>query len=346
MIQLKVRTEYSFGQTFASIDRLIERMKELGCTHAGIVDNASTWGHYDWFHKCLKAGIKPILGIELVVSDTEDSVQKMWFLAKSELGLRELYKASSLAFRQKISTKFGSTPRLYKTDVLLMSDEIYKFAGDIVDGEFLKKCGAYIDISPSSRTLRLIKENLARKFDLEIVYTSDNSYAFECDRKVFEFASSAYTKSTPQHLIDLEDTEAAKSIASSSEDLRMPKATMLRKEGNLEELCRKGIKNRAARLVWDKRYEDRLNYELDLIRQKDFESYFLIVADMVEYAKKHILVGPSRGSAAGSLVCYLSGITEVDPIIHNLYFERFIDTNRGGWKVTKDFMEKLNAIPS
>ena len=136
MIQLRLRTEYSFGQTFAPIDRVISRLKELGCTHAGIVDQASTWGHLDWFNKCTAAGIKPILGVELVVTDDEESVQKMWFLAKNEQGLRELYKASSLSFRQQIRSKFGSTPRLYRTDVLLMSDDIIKFSGDIVDGEF------------------------------------------------------------------------------------------------------------------------------------------------------------------------------------------------------------------
>ena len=49
---------------------------------------------------------------------------------------------------------------------------------------------------------------------------------------------------------------------------------------------------------------------------------------MVNYAKQHMLVGPARGSSAGSLVCYLLGITDVDPLVHNLLFERFIDLNR------------------
>ena len=49
---------------------------------------------------------------------------------------------------------------------------------------------------------------------------------------------------------------------------------------------------------------------------------------MVNYAKEHMLVGPARGSSAGSLVCYLLGITDVDPLVHNLLFERFIDLNR------------------
>ena len=77
-----------------------------------------------------------------------------------------------------------------------------------------------------------------------------------------------------------------------------------------------------------KQYQDRLNYELELIEKKSFIDYFLIVADIVAWAKERMLVGPGRGSAAGSLVCYLLGITEVDPIKHGLLFERFIDLNR------------------
>ena len=65
-----------------------------------------------------------------------------------------------------------------------------------------------------------------------------------------------------------------------------------------------------------------------MIKQKSYESYFIVVADMVKWAKNRMLVGPARGSSAGSLVCYLLEITEVDPLIHGLIFERFIDINR------------------
>lgn len=76
-------------------------------------------------------------------------------------------------------------------------------------------------------------------------------------------------------------------------------------------------------------YRERMKYEFDIIFKKNFMDYFLIVADMVVWAKSQgILCGPARGSAAGSLVCYLMRITEVDPIVHGLIFERFIDITR------------------
>ncbi|MBN2854058.1 DNA polymerase III subunit alpha, partial [Patescibacteria group bacterium] len=74
---------------------------------------------------------------------------------------------------------------------------------------------------------------------------------------------------------------------------------------------------------------ERLDYELSVIAKMGWPSYFLIVADFVNWAKdKKIVVGPGRGSAAGSLVCYLSGITNLDPLQYDLLFERFLNPDR------------------
>ena len=95
----------------------------------------------------------------------------------------------------------------------------------------------------------------------------------------------------------------------------------------LIQLCKEGIRTRG--LEKSTLYKERLQKELKLIHMKDYSDYFLIVADMVNWSKNHgIFVGPARGSSAGSLVCYLTGITEIDPIPHDLVFERFIDESR------------------
>lgn len=76
-------------------------------------------------------------------------------------------------------------------------------------------------------------------------------------------------------------------------------------------------------------YQRRLDYELSVIHKMGFDTYFLIVYDFVKYAKTHdILVGPGRGSSAGSLVAYCLGITDVDPIEYDLLFERFLNPER------------------
>lgn len=101
----------------------------------------------------------------------------------------------------------------------------------------------------------------------------------------------------------------------------------------LLELTDKGL---TRRLMQDgkyqenyKQYKERLDYELSIIRKMGYEDYFLIVWDFVLHAKKQgILVGPGRGSAAGSLVAYVLGIVDVDPLEHDLYFERFLNPER------------------
>lgn len=325
MIQLRIRTEYSFGKTFAPIDRVIERLKELKCTAAGIVDD-STWGHVAWFNACIKANIQPLLGVACVVDDN-DMALKMWFLAKNTDGLSELYRATSKSYEQTIKMRRGSLPRLYKQDVMRMSDNIFKFAGDVTDGKFLAGVDAIMDLNPSSRILNHAKMQIAKQYALGLISTSDNYYATEEDAHPYTFVSKFAAKVTDQHILsDLKFQTAAEFITKQCLKLKLPLAPMVREKGNLEKLCRDGAKFRKIKLT--SKYEERLMYELDLIKFKDYESYFIIVADMVRYAKKHMLVGPSRGSAAGSLVCYLSRITEIDPLVHELYFERFIDVSR------------------
>ena len=95
----------------------------------------------------------------------------------------------------------------------------------------------------------------------------------------------------------------------------------------LKELCEKAIKKRYAEKTSE--IEVRLKYELDIIYKMGFSSYFLITQDFVKYAKDNkIPVGPGRGSAVGSLVSYLTGITDLDPLKYNLIFERFLNPDR------------------
>jgi DNA polymerase-3 subunit alpha len=95
----------------------------------------------------------------------------------------------------------------------------------------------------------------------------------------------------------------------------------------LKELCYKGLNERYSKAT--KQLKERLEYELSVIKKMEFEPYFLIVWDFVRYAKeKGIMVGPGRGSAAGSLVAYCLNITNIDPIAYGLLFERFLNPER------------------
>ncbi len=99
-------------------------------------------------------------------------------------------------------------------------------------------------------------------------------------------------------------------------------------EAILEKLAYEGLHNKMGQGP-DETYRNRIRMELDVIRKMDYSSYFLIVWDFINYARKQgIPVGPGRGSAAGSLVSYCLGITDIDPVKYHLLFERFLNPER------------------
>ena len=108
----------------------------------------------------------------------------------------------------------------------------------------------------------------------------------------------------------------------------------------LAQMASEGLKRLG--MAEDKVYIDRLEEELSVIKDKSFASYFLVVADMIGWAKdNNIRVGPGRGSAAGSLVCYALGITDVDPIKYDLLFFRFINPERNDFPdIDTDFEDR------
>jgi DNA polymerase-3 subunit alpha len=111
-------------------------------------------------------------------------------------------------------------------------------------------------------------------------------------------------------------------------------------DDKLSQMALEGLKRLS--LDQDKVYLDRLEEELSIIKDKSFASYFLVVADMINWAKdNNIMVGPGRGSAAGSLVCYSLGITDVDPIEYDLLFFRFINPERNDFPdIDTDFEDR------
>jgi len=118
--------------------------------------------------------------------------------------------------------------------------------------------------------------------------------------------------------------------------LPVPKKNALK---TLKDMCEKSLADMGLE---NEVYKNRLEEELKVIKDKNFSSYFLVVSDMVNWAKQNeILVGPGRGSAAGSLVCYLLGITDVDPIKFDLLFFRFINPERNDFPdIDTDFMDR------
>jgi DNA-directed DNA polymerase III PolC len=245
-------------------------------------------------------------------------------------------------------------------DQLVNRKGIIVFAGSALTDP---KTFDYIDINP--RSVRKTKQaiSLHKQTGKPIVLTSDNDYPGLEHRDRF-LAWDDSKKMTPQHILDqgelreafselddeifaaaLNNTEAVANLCSGN---KLKAAPIINVAGDLSELVLKGKEYRISQghiKDWTQEYQERLERELAMIKKKEYESYFIVVADLIVWAKQRMLVGPGRGSSAGSLVCYLLQITEVDPIIHKLIFERFIDINRSDLPdIDIDFNDKKREL--
>ncbi|MCS7254472.1 MAG: DNA polymerase III subunit alpha [Armatimonadota bacterium] len=227
--------------------------------------------------------------------------------------------------------------------------------------EVMGKGNFYLELQDHGlREQKVVNEALrriARKLKLPIVVTNDVHYVRREDAKAQEvllrintdsetssrvyFETDQFYLKSPQEMFEVfsEDIAALNATLEICErcnfkmvlgEPRMPKYDCpdgMDSETYLRKLCEDGLKLRYGKPTDD--VKRRLEYELSVIIQKGYSGYFLIVWDIVRYAKSRgIMVGPGRGSAAGCLVAYLLGITNIDPIKYGLMFERFLNPER------------------
>ncbi len=334
MLNLKCRTEYSFRNAYG---RPEEVMAQGG---VGICDRSGTWGHVQFAKAAKKKGIKPVFGVELAVVRNHEEKEKqpinwMSFLAKSNEGLKEIYQLTSLA-----TSQMYYVPRLSYGQLWDISDQVIILSGAMpLIGELPRVEHLMAEVSPIMEQKTF--EKLVSK-GYKPLAVSDNFFPRQEDREYYEMLASSNKndRTAPMHLLDEwqwrdslpwapEESLSNIQVVYDACNAILPTAEMVHypTDRTLREMCISGAARRGVRLD-DPVYSSRLSRELELIAEKKFEDYFYVIADMVAFAKEHMLVGPARGSSCGSLVCYLLGITDIDPLPYDLIFERFIDINR------------------
>jgi DNA polymerase-3 subunit alpha len=187
-----------------------------------------------------------------------------------------------------------------------------------------------------------VHTNLIDRFDYfypnrPISFADINVYIQSYDEIKLDFETAGITREDIyQSSVEIADKIDLYDFHENLDLLPVPKKNALK---TLKDMCNKALEEKGLE---NEAYKERLQEELKVISDKNFASYFLVVSDMVGWAKTNeILVGPGRGSAAGSLVCYLLGITEVDPIEYDLLFFRFINPERNDFPdIDTDFMDR------
>ncbi len=346
MIHLRLRTEYSFRKAFGTPERVLDA---AGGTAAAITDGG-TWGHVAWSKACKKKGIKPIFGVELFVcQDARDRTKqggvKMAFLARNNDGLEEIYQLVTRA-----NDLFYYQPRIDYRDVNGLTTNIIVLSGSGADlTRLLPKVNIYLELNPSNQNWN---RTVNKSKGWQRVVCCNNSFPTTADRPCYEIVAGERNRelrTSIMHIADEDELRLAIPEANDDDFLNterialdcnaeLPKAEMVRPERkvSLYELCIEGAKQRGLPLeesdgslsLANEEYNQRLFRELTIIGTKNFEDYFYLITEIVRDAKTKMFVGPARGSSGGSLVCYLLGITDINPIQHGLIFERFIDITR------------------
>ena len=354
---MTLRSGYSFRTAYGHLQDVADQVKAVGWDHFPMCDANSTFAFTRGTKIAGKLGLKPIYGVELSVTpalgEKKPILDRWKFLAKTSL--RPLHDLIYTATNNP-----GKEPSLTYAQAVAQ-EGLFKVAGErcLLDHLPASSDDLFLALSPSTPK-GLVRRALSR--GLPLLATPDNYYPRPEDLELYRVALGrrAGTQVYPRHImgdeelsawlrdnLDLDQATIDQAIANRlavfgacSATQRKAKLIVPEKPLTLRQMCIDG----ASRLDIDltaATYKERLDRELKLIADKDYEDYFYLMADLMTFARSQMVCGPARGSSCGSLVCYLVGITSIDPIPYGLIFERFIDANRGGWMYTQSFVDKL-----
>ena len=389
-VHLHVHSEYSLLDGACRIERLVQRVRDLGQNAVAVTDHGVMYGAVTFYKAAKAAGVKPLIGCEVYVAprgmqDREHGVDNearhLVLLCENETGYRNLCYLVSRAFIDGFYLKpridkdllrrhtgglialsaclAGEIPRLLRQE-----DYAGAKAAALEYSEMFGPEHFYLELQDhglqEQKNVNLGVLRLHRETGLPLVVTNDAHYITAEDAEVQDVLLCIQTQKTVQDE-DRMRFETKEFYVKSEEEMRalfpewpeaadntqriadrcsldftfgeyhLPEFQLPEGETSakdyLRRLCEKGLAERygggAAALG------DKLDYELKTIDDMGFNEYFLIVQDFVHFAKSSgIPVGPGRGSAAGSVVSYSLGITDVDPVKYNLYFERFLNPDR------------------
>jgi DNA polymerase-3 subunit alpha len=402
-VHLHLHTDYSMLDGACDVEKLVQRVKELGMPAVAMTDHGNIFGAVHFVNAAHKAGVKPIIGCELYVCKKDDhniertppegdTYNHLLVLAENEEGYRNLAKITSEAslrgfyYKPRVSKKFlaehskgliGLSGCLKGEVAERLMEENYAAARNAAAtySDILGPNNFFLEIQDQGlEQEHRIHSNLFRlekDLGLPLVATNDSHYLCEDDahaqdvmlciqtgksiqdtnRMKFQGTDFFVKSHDEMHRVfkDAPDVLSRTLAIAERCNMRLEKISNpfpyfdvpdgFTLDSYFEHVSREGFARRLETLrPLDARgrlkhnlseYEQRLARELAIIQQMKFSGYFLIVWDFIRYAREHdIPVGPGRGSAAGSLVSYALGITDLDPLQHELIFERFLNPER------------------
>ena len=330
---LYVRSVYSLLSSMCTIPRMVKKAKEKGYSSIGLVDKNVLSGAMSFYNECLKENIKPVIGLEVDVN--VDRIVSVILYAKDDLGFQNLMRLSSVVNTGVDKIIDLKTFNKYRDHnfVVIKSEDVPYFDSEDINNSIKKEkeifgdhLVAFLDADMAGNVRRdeklrpLLNENKIKiiKMSTTLYIEEDDYIAYEvlkCIRDKRTLEENAYYERDRQikDVFDFDDEFRNCDILANNCNVKMAFRTSLPEfktpndvssKDYLSALCKEGLKRRLKNRLTNE-YISRLQYELDVIIKMHFEDYFLIVYDFILCAKKKgIMVGPGRGSAAGSLVSY------------------------------------------
>ncbi|SEM55875.1 DNA polymerase-3 subunit alpha [Paenisporosarcina quisquiliarum] len=358
----QIVTSADMMKSTIQLEQLTQKLKQNNAQAAAIT-NSKLYGLLPFWHALHAQQIKPVLGLTVNVQLESDNVGLVLY-AKDHNGYENLLKISSSIETREITVLPKRWLEAYNKGLiavykgesstsLMQLTELQKIFGELnfylaierPNGEKLKHEEIIIDFSEQLsipvtvfHMSRYIEKEDA--FAYEVLNAMDQSLKMNDHARLKPSINSLHLLSSeewgewfsdvPSWIENTEFMLNSCNVSIEKSASIMPKYPLPATKNSrdfLRELCEDGLSKRIKEVTQP--YIERLNYELSIISQMNYEDYFLIVQDFMKFAKQQdILTGPGRGSSASSLVAFSLNITDVDPLRFGLLFERFLNPER------------------
>lgn len=348
---------YSILKSGMSVNDYVLALEKIGVKKAGLSDLSFFYGQPHFFNLARKHNITPLLGIDIIYEDLI-----LTFYPKNEEGYKALIAISKQALENNL---VDQTIKANRENLILIIGNNQVFTNERFTNEangprnIFKRFALLVDdffigleLDENNKKIKDLTRDFARKYDYKLVafphvkyVNSDDAINQELAKAIASSNELGTTKTMrgTNHLYTLEQLEELYTKEECENTIKLAQLIdfeLDKKRGILlkfplvdtssKQFIKQECDKRLSTLNLDtNKYRDRLAYELKVIDDMGYNDYFLIVSDFVKFAKNNqILVGPGRGSAAGSLVAFLLDITTIDPLKYDLLFERFLNPAR------------------
>lgn len=355
---LSAHSHYSLLDGIPQIEPLVNAAMFYGMPALALTDRNNLYGAIEFYKACTKAGLKPILGVDIDFA-IQGKEGRMILLAENNEGYHHLLKIVSHAHLDSDAGPQVKEAHIEKYGhgiIALLREEALAGSGTGAFVELLReKLGVenvYARLGwTNGREGQIRTAALAKALDLPLVASDDTYYLKPEDKTARNIVRKIWNPSALPEMLDYafcstesaheryrDFPEALQNNTKITEKInvtlnlgswvfpKFPVPEGATYESELAKAVEKGLETRSMEKTEDIR--ERIEYELSIINAKGFAPYFLTVSDLLGHARSHGILTTTRGSAAGSLVSYLTGITNVDPILYRLPFERFLNPER------------------